>query len=146
MPIKMRIRDQVVIGSLFYFYKFVGVVGLWLAKLLIRCPDEVVCCSKNVGTVTVVNIQLAKRNDKISLLLDYTNRATLILKHIWDDDIKGGGFNVTKLMDYVEPFHVLYLDYLNQTGQLIKSTITVKENTASVNGLPLSFNNFSFSS
>jgi hypothetical protein len=137
----MRLRDQVVIGSLFYFYKFVGFVGLWLAKLLIRCPDEIVCCSKNVGTIKVVNVQLAKQ-DKISLLLDYTNRATLILKHIWDDDIKGGGFNVTKLIDYIEPFHVLYLDYLTQTGQLIKSTITMKETIAHVNGHQLSFNNY----
>ena len=133
----MNLKEQIVIGSLYYFYRVVGIVGLWLAKLLVRCPDNVVLCSKSVGNIKVVNVQI----DKTGMLLDYTNRATLILKNIWDNDIKGGGFNVTKLMEYIEPFHVLYLDYLNQSGQLVKKEIKITNHEASINGHPLNFNN-----
>lgn len=139
----MQLRQKIVIGSLFYFYKIVGIIGLWLAKLLIKCPDNLVSCSNAVGNIKVVNVQIG-RPDKVGLLLDYTNRATLILKHIWDEDIKGGGFNVTKLMEYIEPFHVLYLDYLTQTGQLVKKEIKMKGHEASINDRLLSFNNVTF--
>lgn len=138
----MQLRQKIVIGVLYYFYQWIGIVGLYLAKLLVQCPEQIVCCNKNVGNIKVVNVQLA--SDKVGLLLDYTNRATLILKYIWDNDIKGGGFNITKLLEYVEPFHVLYIDYLTQTGQLIKKEVKVEGHQASINGKNLNFNNVSF--
>ncbi len=139
----MNLKEKIVIASLYYFYKAVGIIGLWLAKLLVKCPDNIIACSNTVGKgdnrVKIVNVQI----DKVGLLLDYTNRATLILKHIWDEDIKGGGFNVTKLMEYIEPFHVLYLDYLNHTNQLVKKEIKVVDHQAFINGKQLNFNNVS---